>query len=70
MKYAILIGVALACMIIGSLLVAPSPACAQTGCGLKPLKPLIPMGCKDLVAECRCDSRGQNCHWEWVCVPR
>ena len=46
------------------------PVNAQSGCGLKPLKPLVPLGCKDLVAECRCDSQGRNCRWEWVCVPR
>jgi hypothetical protein len=39
-----------------------------SGCGLVPLKPLIPLGCKDLRPECVCDSQGQNCHWEWVCV--
>ena len=46
-----------------------TPVTAQSGCGLKPLKPLRPLGCKDLVAECRCDSQGKNCRWEWVCVP-
>ncbi len=52
-------------------LVAPSmPVNAQSGCGLKPLKPLIPLGCKDVVAQCTCDNRGKNCHWEWICVPR
>ena len=37
-------------------------------CGLKPLKPLVPLGCSDLVAVCVCDDRGQNCRWEWHCV--
>ena len=53
-----------------ALLTTPAPVCAQSGCGLKPLKPLVPLGCKDLVAQCRCDARGQSCRWEWVCVPR
>lgn len=54
-----------------ALLTTSAPICTgQSGCGLKPLKPLPPLGCKDLVAVCRCDSRGQNCRWEWVCVPR
>ena len=58
-----------AAALAAALLMAPSPVCASaSGCGLKPLKPLTPMGCKDLVAQCRCDSRGQNCRWEWVCV--
>ena len=45
----------------------PEPACAQLGCGLKPLKPLTPLGCTDLCAQCECDSRGKNCKWKWVC---
>jgi len=39
------------------------------GCGLTPLKPLVPLGCRDLVARCVCDKDGQNCAWTWVCVP-
>lgn len=39
-----------------------------SGCGLVPLKPLVPLGCKDLRPECVCDSKGENCHWEWICV--
>ena len=70
MKYAIALLAFVVSVVAGSLLVAPSPACAQSGCGLQPLKPLPPLGCKDLVAECRCDSNGQNCRWEWVCVPQ
>ena len=57
-----------ACVIVGSFLVTPAPAFAQVGCGIVPIKPITPIGCKDLVAQCRCDSKGQNCHWEWVCV--
>ena len=46
-----------------------TPVNAQSGCGFKPFKPFVPIGCKDLVLECRCDSKGKNCRWEWVCVP-
>lgn len=45
----------------------PVEACAYSGCGMRPMKPMIPMGCRDLVAVCTCDERGQNCRWEWVC---
>ena len=38
------------------------------GCGLTPLKPLPPLGCRDLIPQCSCDGSGQNCHWEWICV--
>ena len=51
--------------------VLSTPTNAQSGCGLQPLKPLAPLGCKDLVAECRCakDENGRlRCHWEWQCV--
>lgn len=50
-------------------LLSPTPgAKAQMGCGLMPLKPLVPLGCRDLTAVCTCDSTGLNCHWEWQCV--
>ena len=39
-----------------------------SGCGLVPLKPLPPLGCRDLVPVCVCDEDGQNCHWTWQCV--
>ena len=50
-----------------ALLLTPSPACAGN-CGLKPLKPLTPLNCRDLVAVCVCDAQGQNCRWEWHCT--
>ena len=39
-------------------------------CGLRPLKPLVPLGCADLVAQCECDARGRNCRYVWICVKR
>ena len=33
--------------------------CAS-GCGFKPFKPFVPMGCKDLRAQCECDSNGKE----------
>ena len=50
-----------------TMLASPEPACAGN-CGFKPFTPFVPFGCKDLYARCVCDSKGQNCHWEWVCV--
>lgn len=38
------------------------------GCGLLPLKPLPPLGCRDLEPVCECDASGRNCSWRWVCV--
>ena len=37
------------------------------GCN-QTMKPLTPLGCKDLVARCVCDGQGKNCHVEWDCV--
>ena len=47
----------------------PAPVVASS-CGIKPIKPIPPIGCRDLYAQCLCDSRGQYCQWEWVCVGR
>ena len=43
-------------------------ALPQGGCGLVPLKPLPPLGCKDLVPRCVCEQSGRNCRWVWDCV--
>ena len=48
----------------------PAEVASAGGCGLKPLKPLPPIGCKDLVAVCMCGTDGKTCQWEWQCVPR
>ena len=39
------------------------------GCYPLPPKPLPPVGCRDVVAQCVCDASGSNCRVEWVCVP-
>ncbi len=36
-------------------------------CGITPIKPIPPIGCRDLVPVCSCDSRG-NCAYSWICV--
>ena len=66
MRLAILIP-ALA-LVVPLLAMIPSSVCASGGCGLLPLKPLVPLGCVDLVPQCRCDAQGLNCRWEWVCI--
>ena len=38
------------------------------GCGVLPVKPVVPIGCKDLTPQCVCDAAGKNCAWQWVCV--
>ena len=58
---------------MGVLLLAgsgPSVTAAAGSCGLKPLKPLVPLGCDDLRAECVCDEKGKNCKWQWICVKK
>lgn len=51
---------------LGSLRAAPATC---TDCGIVPVKPVPPVGCKDLYARCVCDENADNCRWEWVCVP-
>ena len=41
---------------------------AAAGCGPTPPKPPAPPGCRGMVAQCVCDSKGANCHYVWVCV--
>lgn len=36
-------------------------------CGIVPIKPPVPIGCKDIVPVCQCDATGAVCRWEWVC---
>jgi len=50
-------------------LLSLAPACAA-GCGIKPIKPIPPIGCRDLTPVCQCDERGRNCRWTWTCVPK
>jgi hypothetical protein len=38
-------------------------------CGIVPIKPIVPIGRKDLKPQCQCDEKGQNCKYIWVCVP-
>ena len=72
MKLLILFGVSVV-LALGMVLANPGPVCAsQSGCGLPPLKPLPPLGCKDLVARCQCVETADgdlNCDWVWDCIP-
>lgn len=38
-------------------------------CGVVPVKPVPPVGCKDLIPRCVCNERGDYCVWQWLCVP-
>lgn len=58
----------LAALVAAGLLLAPKPVCAS-GCGIVPIKPIPPIGCRDLKAECICNSRGERCSWSWKCLP-
>ena len=51
-----------------SVLIVLLSASATNGCPIKPLKPIIPLYCKDLKPECVCDAQGKNCKWQWDCV--
>lgn len=60
--------VVLSALFAAALLVTSHATVSAAGCGMKPMKPMTPMGCKDLEAECTCDSRGDKCVWQWKCV--
>ena len=66
----ILLGGFLAIAGMESIIVSTPAAqpCGRFACGMKPIKPIPPIGCKDVLAVCTCDSKCRNCHWEWVCV--
>jgi hypothetical protein len=56
--------------IVVILLISLNSRIAYAGsCGILPIKPIPPIGCKDLRPECVCDADGNNCHWDWVCIP-
>lgn len=45
----------------------PGSLIAQSGCGIPPIAPIPPIGCKKLVAQCVCDEKGKNCHYVFIC---
>lgn len=55
-------------VLFGLALISQAPTASADGCGLQPLKPLTPLGCKDLRLQCQCDKNGKNCAWSWICV--
>lgn len=64
-----LIPVLLACLALAAAaFVGPEPVCASGQCGIQPIKPIVPIGCRDVVPVCVCDANGRNCRWEWQCV--
>ena len=55
--------------ILGSvLLIFFATAQATCQCAIKPIKPIPPIGCKDVTPECVSDGNGKS-HWNWICVP-
>jgi hypothetical protein len=41
---------------------------ASAQCGIKPIKPIPPLGCKDVTPQCVTTSNRQS-YWTWICVP-
>lgn len=59
-------------MFVAVLMVCSIAPVGSQSCGIAPVKPIPPIGCKDLVAQCSCvrDKNGMlQCQWVWVCVP-
>ena len=49
------------------LTISGSPV-ALAQCAIRPIKPIPPIGCKDVTPECISDGSGKS-HWNWICVP-
>lgn len=70
----LLLVVLLALGIVGPVLATPTPVNpfgpveAGRCIGVKPIKPIKPIGCKELELLCTCDAQGNRCDWEWVCI--
>ena len=58
----------LSAVVVFTLLLSLSSHVYAGSCGPTPPRPPTPPGCTDITPQCVCDSTGQNCHWEWVCV--
>lgn len=41
---------------------------AKAQCAIQPIKPIPPIGCKDVTPQCVSDNNGHS-YWTWVCVP-
>ena len=55
--------------ILGSVFLIFFATSQATGqCAIKPIKPIPPIGCKDVTPECVSDGNGKS-HWNWICVP-
>ncbi len=57
-------------VLVGFALFAGAGVAYAGMCGIKPIKPITPNGCRDLVAVCVFDQYGNNCVWTWQCVAR
>lgn len=40
---------------------------AANDCGIPPIPPIPPIGTSECVPVCVCNSRGDNCHFEFQC---
>lgn len=58
----------LACLIAVALAFESKPVFAQNSCGITPITPIPPVGCKAMVPVCSCDINGHNCRWLFQCV--
>jgi hypothetical protein len=47
-------------------LAVPESAFAAS-CGVAPVQPTAPAGCRTMEPTCVCDVKG-NCHWEFICL--
>lgn len=53
---------------VAAILASSVTPSASGQCAIKPIKPIPPIGCKDLTPQCVSDNSGHS-YWTWVCVP-
>jgi hypothetical protein len=52
---------------VAAILASSSVPSAFGQCAIKPIKPIPPIGCKDLLPQCVADNSG-HAYWTWACV--
>jgi len=53
---------------VAAILASSVTPLAFAQCSIKPIKPIPPLGCRDLTPQCVSDSNG-HASWTWACVP-
>ncbi len=55
-------------LLVSTVLTLSAVVFASAQCAIKPIKPIPPLGCKDVTPQCMSDNTGRS-YWTWICVP-